>query len=846
MWNEALYETARGRVGSRRLPAAGMERHGQANDPSAGATGATRSRSIRDEALPPKRRLRMLAGLLRALVDEPRPRTFPAVSAANLPPPRGRLEIIRDANGVAHVYAEEEADLFLVVGYLQAADRLYLIDFVRHLGAGRLCELLGNLPAPRGNELVKGKRVADLDAFVRPFDFEGQSERDFARLDGRADACLEAYAEGFNAALHAMRGVYPPEYLAFGAVRSWRPSDCLLAARTCAFVISVTGLENELTFDAVRGTCGDDVARRLYPEAPWENVPTTYRAADAGAPEPPFHVPAGGSNNWVVGAARSESGAPIVANDPHVPLIPLPTFWHHFHLECPRYRVQGGMLPGCPIFGFGHNGHLAWGVTHAFRDSFDLYRIHRSPDAPGTYRTVGGHAPIERHREEHATRSAAKVSLEWETCEHGVIYPGWKHHDGTDLALRVIPSDLARYFEGYLALAEADTVADHRAALERINQGPFDFNHVYAHRNGHFGWQLFGLLPRRRTDGLFVRDADDPAGEWDGFLPFAEMPQRLEPASGFVATANSTVAPGAQDAVFSLVHCEPRYRQRQIDAFLDGRPKHSTASFAALQGRVETDYGVPLRDAMMRCLAGGFPRGGLAARALELLAGWDGSFVVESPAAALFFHTQRGLAHRLAEALLGGDLGMRYANGRRALPRLHRMLLDNADPLRADVERATGQSTTRLVREAFAAAVKQLASHCGGVPEEWRWGLVHRARLGTPLSFLPLVGKRFLALDEAFPGDDYTVSPSRPLEFRGRLYAFVGATSRFICDLAKPEEAWFAHSSGPSGDVSSTFYANLSRPWHRFEYFRSALWSPQEVPDPVERVVIGAAGSDER
>jgi acyl-homoserine lactone acylase PvdQ len=124
------------------------------------------------------------------------------------------------------------------------------------------------------------------------------------------------------------------------------------------------------------------------------------------------------------------------------------------------------------------------------------------------------------------------------------------------------------------------------------------------------------------------------------------------------------------------------------------------------------------------------------------------------------------------------------------------------------------------------------------VPEEWHWGRVHRARLGTPLSFLPILGKRLLALDEGFPGDDYTVSPSRPLEFRGRLYAFVGATSRFVCDLAKPDEAWFAHSSGPSADVASTFYANLARPWHRFEHFRSALWRPEEVPDPVERLVL--------
>jgi penicillin amidase len=166
------------------------------------------------------------------------------------------------------------------------------------------------------------------------------------------------------------------------------------------------------------------------------------------------------------------------------------------------------------------------------------------------------------------------------------------------------------------------------------------------------------------------------------------------------------------------------------------------------------------------------------------------------------------------------------------------MLLDEADPLRADVERATGLPLPRLVRESFAGALRHLARHFGGVPEEWRWGMVHRARFGTPFSLLPVIGKRFLALDEGFPGDDYTVSPSRPLDHAGHLYAFVGATSRFICDLAKPEEAWFAHSSGPSADVSSVFFANLSAPWRRFEHFRSCLWRPAEVPDVVERAVL--------
>jgi penicillin amidase len=781
----------------------------------------------------------MLRRLLATLTTPPAPRTVPAFSAANLPPLRGRLEVIRDGNGVLHVYADEEPDLYAALGFAQASDRFFFLDTVRHVGAGRLSALLGNLRAPKRSELFGGKRVADLDAFVRPLGFEARSRADFTRLAPRAAALLEAYADGVNASLRAMRGSYPPEYLLAGAVEPWHPADCLLAGNTCGFIVSLTAFENELTFDAVRGALGDEAARRLYPDAPWERVPTGY-AVRGPAPEPelPLDVRGSGSNNWAVAAARSASGAPLVANDPHVPFLPLPTFWHHVHLDCPAYRVQGGIFPGCPVFGFGHNGALAWGCTTGFRDGYDLYRIQRLEGDASRYRTVLGSGDITKHREELPARFGRRIVLEWESCEHGILYPGWRHHDGVELAVRAVPGDLAHYFEGYLALAASRTVDEHRRALALINDGPFDFNHVYGHRDGAIGWELFGRLPQRRSEGLFVRDAHDPEAQWDGWVPFEAMPKQLDPARGFVASANSTTDPHNHAVAFTVTHCEPRYRTARIEAVLGAQSAHTAESFAALQRDVVADYAPPLRDALVESI-GAVAGNDVAARARECLRAWDGTCGGDSCGAMLFALLQRDLPVRCFTPLLGAQLGARYANGRRAMPRLHRLLLDPADPLRADVERAARRPIGELVREAFFAAVQRVAAAQGPDPSRWRWGALQRVRLGTALSILPVVGKRFVALDGEFPGDEYTVSPSRSVPVRGTLYALVGATSRFICDLSKPDEALFAHSAGPSADPHSTFFANCSAAWHRFEYFRSALWKPDDVPDKQEHVRIG-------
>lgn len=779
----------------------------------------------------------MLARLFEMLTTAPQPRTVPAFSAANLPPMRGRFELIRDANGVLHLYADEERDLYAGLGFAQAADRFFMLDLTRHLGAGRLCRLVGNLRAPKRNETFGGRRVVEIDGFVRPLGFEAQSRADLTRLSPRAAALLDAFAEGVNAGLRAMRGCYPPEYLLVGALEAWHPADCLLTARTCAFTVTLAGLDNELTFDAVRGALGDDAARRFYPEAPWENVPTSY-SPRGPVPEPavPIEVETGGSNNWAVASGRSASGAPLVANDPHVPFL-LPTFWQHVHLDCPAYRVQGGIFPGCPVFGFGHNGALAWGCTTGFRDAYDLYRIHRLPDDASRYHTEHGSGAITKHREVLPARLRGQAVLEWESCEHGIIYPGWQHHDGVDLAMRVVSSDLAHYFEGYLALAAAQTVDEHRRALALINDGPFDFNHVYGHRDGAIGWELFGRAPRRRRDGLFVRDAQDPDGQWDGWIPFDGMPKSLDPPGGRVATANSMTDPEQCPITFSAVHCEPRYRTTRIESSLDAIAQHTPDTYAALQRDVVGYYAPALRDALVQTI-GSIAGNAVAATALAHLRAWDGSFASDSCGALLYALMQQDLVRRLFTPVLGPQLGGRYANGRRGMPRLHQLLLDPADPLRADIERAARQELANLVRESFFAVVNQVVAAQGPDPSRWRWGAVQRIRLGTGLSLLPVVGRRFVALEGEFPGDEYTVSPSRGVPVRGKLYAVVGATSRFICDLARPEEALFAHSAGPSADPHSTFFANLSAPWHRFEYFRSALWKADEVPSRVEHLRI--------
>lgn len=798
------------------------------------------------ESLPAKRYAamirRLLSRVLRPVSGAPAYATRPAPTARNLPSLRGRLEIVRDRRGVPHIYAACEPDAYAALGFIQAADRFALLDVLRHLGAGRMTQLFGDLRAPRSVELVGGKSVRDVDQFLRPLGLEAQSEAGYQRLDERGRACLDAFADGANAALRAMQGVYPDEYVFLGAIEPWRPYDCLLNASACALVVGLGAIEFELTLDAVRGHVGDTVAREIFPDLPWNDVPTSYRACDGPTPEPGLHHVGGGSNNWVVDASRSAQGAPILANDPHVPVIPLPTFWTHAHVETAGYRVQGGMFPGCPSFGYGHNGNLAWGCTTVFRDAWDVYRVHRLPEDKSRYRTVDGTGEIRRHVETGYARFGRSARLEWESCEHGILYPGWKHHDGVDLAVRYAPADLGAYFQGSLALMESKSVDEHRAALRLLNEGPFDFNHVYAHKDGHIAWEPYGHLPRRARDGAFVRDAHDPEAQWRGFLDFDEMPKIVAPECGFVATANGMTDPSQNAVIATPEHYEPRLRQERIEHRLAARRDHDVASFRSLQADVQATYAPAIRDALLALLEQ-VPAGEDELReALQVLRDWDAQFTVGSAGAGLFYLTLVELTQSAFRALLGPEVGARYATGRKARPRLHQLLVDPADPLRPRIERAAGRGLHFLAAEAFASAASQMRQVSGAAPQLWRWGDLQRAWLGTMLAVLPGFGRGFVVLDAPYPGDVYTVHPSISVPVGKRWISLVGPSSRFICDLARPDEAWFAHSSGPSGDPRSQYFANLSQSWVDGEYFLSGLWPADAVPDVVEHYVAGSPG----
>ncbi|MBN8902997.1 MAG: penicillin acylase family protein, partial [Rhodospirillales bacterium] len=334
-----------------------------------------------------------------------------------------------------------------------------------------------------------------------------------------------------------------------------------------------------------------------------------------------------GSNNWVVSGGRTASGRPILASDPHREYRN-PSVRYVVHLTAPGLDVIGATEPPTPGVFIGHNDRIAFGLTIFPMDQEDLYVYETHPDDPDQYRYGDGWERMTVLREEIPVRGEAPEVVTLRFTRHGpVVHADPARHRA--FAIRSVWSEPGTSaYMGRLAYMTAGSVAEFGAALR--NWHAPTVNQICADQAGDIGWFAVGKTPRRPNwDGLLPVPGDGRY-EWDGFHPLEDLPRVINPARGFVATANEMNMPADYPASERKLGFEwaERSRSTRIHEVLDAQPKHSVADSMALQCDV---FSVPARR--VAPLLAGMTE---PAEALALLRDWDFQLRVDSAAAALF------------------------------------------------------------------------------------------------------------------------------------------------------------------------------------------------------------------
>lgn len=722
------------------------------------------------------------------------------------------VEVLRDQWGVPHIYARNQDDLFFAQGFVAAQDRLFQIDLWRRVAVGETAELLG----PQG---VAG------DRFARLVKYRGDMAAEWSSYSPDAEQIATAFTRGINAYIDQIGDRLPIEFTLLGArPKKWRPEDCL---GRMSGIIMVNNFRNEIARAELTAAVGHEKTRRLLPPDPQvdyapapgfdlaginRSVLEGYTAATATLK---FNSPTAGSNNWVVDGSLSASGKPLLANDPHRPVL-LPSLRYLVHLNAPGWDVIGGGEPALPGVAIGHNPRIAWGMTIVGNDQADVYVEQTNPENSRQYKVGDRWEQMTIVFEEIVVRGEARpTNLELRFTRHGPVI----HQDELRqraFALRWAGSEpgTAGYL-GCLALDRAGNWQEFRRGAKAWKL-PSE-NLVYADVDGNIGWIASALTPvRKGWHGLLPVPGVEGKYEWQGFLDVDDYPQTFNPASHRVATANHNILPNGYRHEISY-EWTPRYRFERVKQRLDAQDRFSMADFQSIQHDNTTLPG----QALARLVRRVDQKETNLAPYVTLLAEWDGVLTAESRAGPLYAVWLSELLEAFFGRHVPAALVETTRSSRTSVPVLL-AALESPDEFwfGSDAER------DRLLTKTLAAAVRKVQDALSADSSQWSWGKLHTTTLRHPLASMgPSYEKAFNLGPLPRAGDGLTPNAN---SHNARFEHIAGASYREVFDLADWDRGVATSVPGQSGQPGSPHYADLLPLWSEGRYFPLA-YSRQKV-----------------
>jgi penicillin amidase len=768
--------------------------------------------------------------------------TVPASARGPAAPPTTRLavpglarpvEVRRDRWGIPHIYAHSQRDLFFAQGFVAAQDRLFQMEMWRRLGEGRLAEVLG-------------PSAVERDRLARLFRYRGgraQEAKEWTAYAPDTRAIVRAFVAGVNAWIARAGDDLPPEFGLLG----FRPEPWTETVPLTR-ITALSGVNNAST-EVLRAS----LVAKLGPEKVAEILPTNPpRALD---PAPGLDL-AGldyaslggsdglfadiayqrleGSNDWVVSGAKTATGKPILANDPHR-AITNPAVRYLTHLVAPGWNVIGAGEPGQPGVAIGHNDRIAFGLTVVGMDQADVYveklgacgRAERTrtkrtartartkdendEDSLGCYWFRGAWRPIETLVETVAVKGEAARRVRLQFTGHGPLV-SIDRERRRGIAVRSVHAEPGT--AAYLASLSLDRARDwpqFEAAMARWAM-PSE-NMVYADVDGHIGWIAAGLMPRRSWSGLLPVPGDG-GYEWSGFVPGRQLPRAYDPPAGFIATANNNILPPGYPIPLSYEWAN-RNRIDRLREVLGEDRKFTLDDFARLQ---HDDFSKVAQALVPRLTAAAGRLGRAARPEVALLSGWDLRMSRDQVAPTLFSAWAPALYRRAAKSAYAGlpDVGLLLAG----FPRYEWLETALAAPT------VGGESTDALLLAALDDAVAELEKRLGSDRAKWEWGKVHFALFPHPLS------ARYDLPPASRGGDGNTVNATGGRDFKQTT----GASFREIIDLADFDRSLTVNVPGQSADPRSPHYGDLLPYWATDRYF-PLVYSRARVEAETESVL---------
>jgi penicillin G amidase len=766
------------------------------------------------------------------------------------------VEIKTDAWGVPHIYAKNEADLFFAQGYYACRDRLFQFELWRRQATGTIAEILG-------------QRELKRDIGSRLFKFRGDIKKDFQHYHPRGETIIQSFVNGVNAAIEQANKnpeTLPIEFKLLKITpQYWTPE--IVISRHQGLLANVTDELRTARLVTLLGETQVKKVSHFHPKQPnltmqvpteglfedilglysafrkpiefqptdlafeyrndWqnfkylvENQPITNDLLDNSK----FNI---GSNNWVVNGSKTQSGYPILANDPHR-AIAVPSLRYVAHLNAPNWNVIGGGEPTIPGISIGHNTEGAWGLTIFNTDAEDMYVYDINPNNPLEYRSQNKWERMTIIKDTIPIKGAKSETVDLKYTRHGpVVFEDAKRKKAYAIRCAWLEVGGAPYLAS-LQMNQAKSWEDFRKACA-FNHIPA-LNMVWADRKGNIGWQVVGITPIRKGFSGLVPLNGDGSQEWSGYLPILERPNAYNPSEGFIGTANQNLTPPSYPHIETAVGytwSDP-YRGNRVAEVLGSGKKMTLNDMTALQ----TDYlAIPARQLIPLFKDLTLPFTGERAALIEPLLNWDYILNKNSTIATLYVEWENQMEKAFKMKLVP-------ENGRKYVSNIstHQMVewLNLPDNKFGDNPTAGRDS---FLIQTLTSAFSELEKRLGRDVFQWKYGQVKNKHslMKHPLS--NAVNSEMKKRLEVGPlprgGYSHTVGATGD-----SLNQAHGASFRLVVDTGDWDATLCTNTPGQSGNPDSPNYKNLFDLWAKDRYF--PLFFSREKVESVtkERLVL--------
>lgn len=733
---------------------------------------------------------------------------------------RANVSIRRDERGIPYIEADNEQDLYFAQGYVVASDRLWQMDFLRRTATGELAEVLG-------------PSVLDEDKRHRAFGFAALAEQMVGRLAPPVLAALESYARGVNAYIESLdESKFPKEYRALQLKpRLWRPADSLILGKLFAESLS-TSWQTDMMRAGLAGLSSKRQEELLPITSPLDVIlvgsdkaVNKTKASNSSASIPPrmtttsqllgevaknmnlqrrslervglYAEYSASSNNWVVNSQHSNTGKPLLANDPHLdPSVP--SIWYMVQMAAPGLRVAGVTIPGAPGVFIGHNDHIAWGITNVGADVQDLYIEKFDKDKPQRYMTAQGWREAQVRREQIKVRKSVvdptidTFDLDVTVTQHGPII---LDKEGSHYALAWPALDpTSDEFGAYYFINRAQNWQEFRAALGGYTGFPLNF--IYADVDGHIGYWAAGRYPIRKASvGTLPYDGSTDKGGWIGYIPFNATPNVYDPPSGIIVTANNRVVGSDYPYYLTQTWIAP-YRARRIYNLLTAKNKLGIEDFRAIQADT---YSFPDAIFVAEVLKLGRANAASSPEWREILdqfEGWDPLMDVDSHKMPLCLMMRGAFQRRIIVGGLGEEM-LKVYGWSNANPFFDRVIITRPRewlPKEFD-------SYEALLLACYKDAQENLTKRLGANKEQWRWGNLAQVRFQHPLA------------NAASFGEQFNIAPFPQNGGGQAINKGASVSMRFIADLSDWDNTRQGITLGESGDPANSHWKDQLADW---------------------------------